>query len=47
MKEDRKLLDIKEFIEGNICWQVILDEVIDGRKDRVGCKGTEEKCNIC
>jgi superfamily II DNA helicase RecQ len=40
-------IDIAEFIEGKVCRRVVLDEVMDGRVDRVGCEEGEEACDIC
>ena len=39
--------DMQEFITTEGCIWVVLDGVIDKRKDRVGCKDGEKKCNEC
>jgi hypothetical protein len=38
--------DIAEFMRGDVCRQVILDKVMDGQMDRVGCKEGEEACDV-
>ena len=38
---------MQEFITIEDCIQVVLDQVINKRKNRVGCKNGEEKCNRC
>lgn len=39
--------EIREFITTSGCIRVVLDQVIDGRLDRVGCEFGEEKCDRC
>jgi hypothetical protein len=36
-----------EFMRGDVCRRVILDEVMDGRMDRIGCEEGEEACDVC
>ena len=39
--------DMREFITTEGYMRVVLNGVIDGRKDRVSCKDGEEKCDGC
>ena len=39
--------DIFDFIGGYHCRRVIMDQVMDGRMDRVECKEGEEQCDVC
>lgn len=39
--------DIDEFVGGYHCRRVIMDHVMDGRIDRIGCEEGEEACDIC
>lgn len=45
--KDPREADIIELIEGHRCRRVVLDEVMDGRVDRVACEGDEELCDHC
>jgi len=35
------------FISGARCRRIHLDQEMNGRTDRVGCEGGEEKCDVC
>ena len=39
--------DIVDFVAGYNCRRVIMDRIMDGRMDRVGCEEGEEQCNVC
>jgi len=39
--------DIFDFIGGYNCRRVIMDQVMDGRMDRVECEEGEEQCDVC
>src|SRR5271168_3407527 len=39
--------DIVDFVGGYICRRVIMDQVMDGRMDRIGCEEGEEQCDVC
>jgi superfamily II DNA helicase RecQ len=39
--------DIVDFVAGYNCRRVIMDRVMDGRIDRIGCEEGEEQCDIC
>jgi superfamily II DNA helicase RecQ len=39
--------DIQEFVQGDVCRRVILDEVMDGRISREACEEGEEPCDVC
>ena len=39
--------DIVDFMAGYNCRRVIMDRVMDGRMDRVGCEEGEEACDVC
>jgi superfamily II DNA helicase RecQ len=39
--------EMKEFIGGDGCMRKILDQCMDGRKDRTNCEEGEEKCQRC
>ena len=39
--------EMREFVTTSGCLRVVLDGAMDGRKDRVGCKFGEEKCDRC
>ena len=39
--------DIFDFIGGYNCRRVIMDQVMDGRIDRVECEEGEEQCDVC
>jgi superfamily II DNA helicase RecQ len=39
--------DIVDFIAGYNCRRVIMDRIMDGRMDRVGCEEGEERCDVC
>ena len=39
--------DMDEFLSGQSCRRVVLDRILDGRKDRLGCEDGEEACDIC
>jgi RecQ family ATP-dependent DNA helicase len=39
--------DIFDFIAGYICRRVIMDQIMDGRMDRVRCEEGEEQCDVC
>jgi superfamily II DNA helicase RecQ len=39
--------DIVDFVSGYSCRRVIIDQVMDGRIDRVGCEEGEEQCDVC
>ena len=39
--------DIDEFVAGYHCRRVIIDQVMDGRVDRVECEEGEEQCDVC
>jgi len=39
--------EMKEFISGDGCMRKILDQAMDGRKDRTDCEEGEEKCQRC
>lgn len=43
----RLRLDIDDYLAGQSCRRVILDEVMDGRLDRSGCELGEERCDVC
>lgn len=36
-----------DYIGGHVCRRVVLDSVMDGRKDRTNCEEGEELCDIC
>jgi hypothetical protein len=36
-----------EFVSRYHCQRMIIDRVMDGRIDRVGCKEGEEQCDVC
>jgi superfamily II DNA helicase RecQ len=38
---------IDDYIRGDVCRRIILDSVMDGRMDRVGCEEGEELCDVC
>jgi superfamily II DNA helicase RecQ len=38
---------MQQFIGGEKCRRVVLDEQMDGRMDRVGCEAGEDRCDIC
>jgi RecQ family ATP-dependent DNA helicase len=40
-------LGIDDYLSGIICRRVVMDTIMDGRKDRVGCETGEEKCDVC
>ena len=40
-------MDIQEFITGGVCRRVVLDQVMDAPRARVGCEEEEEACDIC
>ncbi|KDN59860.1 hypothetical protein CSUB01_11029 [Colletotrichum sublineola] len=37
----------EEYVAGGGCRRVVLDRVMDGRTDRLGCEDDEEACDIC
>jgi hypothetical protein len=37
---------VDRFISGAQCRRIDLDQEMDGRVDRVGCKEGEERCNV-
>ena len=39
--------DIVDFVAGYNCRRVIMDRIMDGRMDRVGCEEGEEQCDVC
>src|SRR5450432_3502659 len=39
--------DIVDFMAGYNCRRVIMDRIMDGRMDRVGCEEGEEPCDVC
>jgi hypothetical protein len=39
--------DMDEFVTTSGCRRVVMDRVMDGRGDRVGCEEDEEKCDGC
>jgi superfamily II DNA helicase RecQ len=46
-KKDAGQVDIAEFIQGSVCRRVILDQVMDAPRVRVGCEEGEERCDVC
>ena len=38
---------VDEFISGERCWWIYLDQEMDGRFNYVQCEDGEEKCNVC
>lgn len=44
---ERGWVDIREFLQGNACRRVILDQVMDGRMSREACEEGEEQCDVC
>jgi len=40
-------ISAKEFIEGLECRRVILDRIMDGNRQRIGCTDAEESCDVC
>jgi hypothetical protein len=38
---------MKEFVGGQRCRRVVLDEYIDGQFDRRNCVGGEQRCDVC
>src|SRR6187402_3553284 len=47
VSDERGWVDIQEFVQGDVCRPVILDEVMDGRTSRETCEEGEEPCDIC
>jgi superfamily II DNA helicase RecQ len=45
--DERGWVDMREFVQGDMCRRVILDQVMDERMDREGCEEEEEACDIC
>jgi len=39
--------DIFDFVARYMCRRVIMDQIMDGRMDRVGCEEGEEPCDVC
>lgn len=39
--------DMVDFTAGYVCRRVIMDQIMDGRMDRVGCEEGEEQCDVC
>src|SRR5277367_6555500 len=39
--------EIFDFVAGHICQRIIMDQIMDGRMDRVGCEEGEEQCDVC
>ncbi|HYT46090.1 MAG TPA: helicase-related protein [Methylomirabilota bacterium] len=46
-KDEQGWVDIQEFIQGNVCQRVILDQVMDGQMNQEACEEGEEQCDIC
>jgi len=46
-RDERGWVDIQEFVQGDVCWWVILDQVMDGRMSWDMCEEGEELCDIC
>jgi hypothetical protein len=42
-----EVLDIKDYLSGAFCRRIVLDFVLDGRRDRSSCEAGEEFCDIC
>lgn len=40
-------MDIAEYMQGDLCRRVVLDEVMDGYEQRMQCEDGEEMCDIC
>ena len=39
--------DIFDFVAGYNCRRIIMDQIMDGRMDRVECEEGEEQCDVC
>ena len=39
--------DVVDLVAGYNCRRVVIDRIMDGRLDRVGCKEGEEQCDVC
>ena len=39
--------EIFDFVAGHICRRIIMDQIMDGRMDQVGCEEGEEQCDVC
>jgi superfamily II DNA helicase RecQ len=39
--------DIADFVARYNCRRIIIDRIMDGRMDRVGCEEGEEQCDVC
>ncbi|KAJ3453241.1 hypothetical protein MRS44_018896 [Fusarium solani] len=38
---------LEDYTSGDVCRRVVLDSVMDGRRDRVACEDGEELCDVC
>lgn len=45
--EGIEVLKIEDYISGAYCRRIVLDFILDGRRDRLSCEPGEEPCDIC